>query len=427
MQTFLNGGKNNINATRGDFPHSFGEPWRKKLALEAFLDQAYNPKLMSVEDIDRSFKKWVENSLKIAYNGQLIPTQFLLSIQRLSEFGKNWKITNLEGELILSFKTISRELAPQQGTLQGKTFNIPGEPMWPVCYIPVIENGIEAYDVISMKQPVQIDLKYTVSIFSTKIDIVNRFNTIVIDRFKALQAYLRVKDTYYISMILENVSDETQTDLETRRYYAQNYEILVRGYILQESDFKRERLQNRVLVSIDTDAKYKPCATIIEEDCCPGDINLVIDIPVKSISYAKFRMDENVYVKSLSLENIRTFTLTHNDERINNACLGGFNLYEHEKVVIHFKKWDDYATSRIRFVGSIICCKEVENIFDCELPEIISDSVPIIDTCELPEIVSDDLVFEEQCVIPDIISDEITMDDTCGIPIIVTNIIEIYD
>jgi hypothetical protein len=357
MQTFINGGTNNINPTHGDFPHSFGEPWRKKLALEAFLDQAYNPKLMSVEDIDASFKEWVERELKITYDGQLVSTQFLMSIQRLSEFGKNWKITNNEGELILTFKTISRELSPQHGTLQGKTFNIPGEPMWPVCYIPVIENGVEGYDVISMKQPIQIDLKYTVSIFSTKMEIVNKFNTMVIDRFKALQAYLRVKDTYYISMTLENISDESKTDLETRRYYAQNYEILVRAYILQESDFKRERLQNRVLVSVDTEAKYKPCATIIEQEECCGVVDLVVNFPIKSKSYAKFRLDEDLYVTSVSTENIRSFSLKRNDEIVN-TCLP-FNLYEHERVEIQFKKWDNYMESKIQFHATNCCSPTV--------------------------------------------------------------------
>ena len=390
MQTFLNGGKNIINPTRGDYPHSFGKPWREKLALEAFLDQAYNPKLMSVEDIDASFKKWVEDELEITYDGELIPTQFLLSIQRLSEFGKNWKITNSEGELILTFKTISRELSPQQGTLQEKIFNIPGEPTWPVCYIPVVENGVEGYDVISMKQPVQIDLKYTVSIFSTKMETVNKFNSIVIDKFKSLQAYLRVKDTYYISMKLENISDESKTDLETRRYYAQNYEVLVRGYILQESDFKRERMQNRMLVSVDTDAKYKPCATIIEADDCCGDVEVVINFPIKSISYSKFRLDEDLYVKSISTENIRSFTLKRNDEIINTCA--GFKLFEHERVEIQYKKWDNYSEAKIT-LHATNCCVPTQTDDYCIVPEIISDEFVFETVCTIPEIVTDTVIF----------------------------------
>jgi len=409
MQNFINGGKNSITPTRGDYPRSYGPPWWEKMTLEGFLDQAYNPKLMSVEDIDASFKKWVEQELEITYDGKLIPTQFLLSIQRLSEFGKNWKITNSEGELILSFKTISRELAPKQGTMHGKTYNIPGEPTWPVCYIPVVENGIEGYDVISMKQPNQIDLKYTVSIFSVKMETVNKFNTMMIDKFKSLQAYLRVKDTYYISMQLENVGDESKTDLETRRYYVQNYEILVRSYILQESDFKRERLQNRILVSVDTETKYKPCATIIEDDECCGDVSLVIDIPVNSKSYAKFRMDENIYVKSISTENIRSFTLKQNDELINTTCnKGGFNLNEHEKVEIHFKKWDNYAESRIRFNAEIICCEKPKTILDsCVIPEILTETI-LYDTCEVPEILTETILYDS-CDVPEILSYRINL------------------
>jgi hypothetical protein len=356
MSEFINGGKNNINHTHGEYPRSYGKPWREKLALEAFLDQAYNPKLMSVKDIDASFKEWAERELEITYDGNLVPTQFLLSIQRLSDFGKNWKITNSEGELILTFKTISRELTPQQGTMQNKTYNIPGEPTWPVCYIPVVENGMESFDVISMKQPVQIDLKYTVSIFSTKMEVVNNFNTMVIDRFKSLQAYLRVKDTYYMSMTLSSIGDESKTDLETRRYYVQTYEILVKAYILQESDFIRERMQNRLLVSVDSEAKYKPCATIVEDEACCGQVDVVIDFPVNSRSYAKFRLDENIYVTSVTTENIRSYTIKRNDEVIHNACNSGFHLYEHERVEIHFKKWDNYAEAKMRFHAETFGC-----------------------------------------------------------------------
>jgi hypothetical protein len=398
MQTFVNGGKNNINPTRGDFPRSHGDTWKKLLTLEAFLDQANNPKLMSLEDIDASFKEWVECNLEITYAGQVIPTQFLLSIQRLSEFGKNWKITNSEGELILSFKTISRELAPKQGTMYDKIYNIPGEPTWPVCYIPVIENGIEGYDVISMKQPNQVDLDYTVSIFSTKMDTVNKFNTMVIDRFKSLQAYLRVRDTYYVSMTLESVDDETKTEIEERRYYVQNYKILVRAYILQESDFKRERFQNRVLVSVDTEAKYKPCATIMEDDCCPGAIVLTIDFPPGSRSYAKFRIDENVHIKSVSNDNIRSFTLKRNDETVYNACVGGFDLRENDRIEIHFKKWDNYLPAKIRFSGQIVCCEMPKSVFDCIIPEIDTDEIFFdnVEPCEVPVIDSNEISFEYQ-------------------------------
>jgi hypothetical protein len=353
-----NAGKNNINYTQLTTP-SYGEDRRRKLALESFVGQGYIPKTISIEDIDASFKDWVENALECSYDGKLLSTHFLLSIQRLSEFSKNWKINDPEGGLLLNFKTISRELNPKQGTQQGiGGFNIPQDnKYWPIGYVPVIENGIESYDRIEMKQPMCIDLTYTVSIFSTKLDNINNFVTIVLNRFKSLEDYIRVQGQF-MSMELKDISDESKYDLEARRFYSQSYKILVKGYLLRDEDFRRVRLQTRTLISIDTEKKKNPCVIIEEGDNCES-IDLTITFAIGSKPITTFRLDENMLVRNVETKNIKWFQLKRDNEEFYVDFCSYFNLYVHERLTVKIKKEDERYEAYIIFKGQHPDCQNL--------------------------------------------------------------------
>jgi len=352
----INSGKNNINYTQLTEP-SYGLDRRIKLALESFVGQGYIPKTISLKDIDAAFNEWVETALECSYDGNLLSTHFLLSSQRLSEFSKMWKINDSEGGLLLNFKTISRELNPQQGTQQGVGgFNIPQDNQyWPVGYIPVIENGIESVDRIEMKQPMCVDLNYTVSIFSTKLDNINNFATIVLNRFKSLEDYIRVQGQF-MSMELKSITDESKYDLEARRFYSQSYKILVKGYLLKEDDFRRVRLQTRTLIALDTERKYKPCVTIEEDDKCEG-IDLRVSFAIGSKPTAKFRLDEDMLVRSVETTNVSWFSLKRDDEEFDVYTCPYFHLYVHERLSIKIKKEDDRYESCILFRGQHSSCQ----------------------------------------------------------------------
>jgi hypothetical protein len=351
----MNSGKDNINYTPL-YTNKIGVNRRKDLARESFYNQGYVPKAISIEDIDRAFNDWVEKSLEITYDGQLLSTHFLLSIQRLSEFGKMWKINDTEGGLLLNFKAISRELDIKHGTQQGiGGYNIPQDNQWWPCgYIPVVENGIESVDVMEMKQPMPIDLTYNLSIFSTKLENINLFATMVLDRFKSLEAYLRVQGQY-MSMELQNISDETKNDLEGRRFYSQSYKILAKAYIIQEDDFRRRRLQTRTFIRIDTEKKREPCVKIEDTTECEG-VDIQIDFAPNSKPQAKFRLDEDLLVRGTRTHNIRSFELTRNNEHFDVYTCPYFHLYKYEKLTFKIKRMDDSVPAWIRFEAQHSSC-----------------------------------------------------------------------
>jgi hypothetical protein len=362
----INGGKNNINYDRLS-SQTDGLEWRKKLALEEFYKQGNYPKTVEYKDIDIAFKEWVEE-LEFAYDGKKLPVNFLVSIERLSEFGKQWQFTDPEGGLILNFIAISRENNPKKGTIYDKNENVPGNRWYRIATVPVIENGIESWDEIQMHQPNHVDLTFTLSVFSTKFELLNSFNNLILDAFKAIQCYIR-PNGHYMSLTLEDVADESKYDLDNRRFYSQSFKILCRAYIITPNDYRRERLQTRQLISINTENANKPCVIIEDDNDCKC-VRLKVEFQRNSKPFAKFRLDEDILVKRVNTHNIKSFTMRRDNEEFDVYTCPWFNLYEHEKITIKIVKDDRNMESMIEFFGSKPGCGVSTETEDIEFEDM---------------------------------------------------------
>ena len=217
------------------------QPDPKELRLnfdkEELKDGSPFPNPLTYEDIDREFKKWVENSLSISYEGKMLPTMTLFSSQRFSEYMQSWKFTDEDQNPILNFKAISRENNPKSGTINGESKNIPGEHTWLMKRVSARDkNGREYFIEYRMKQPFAVDLVYKVSLFTNKFELLNEFNMLVNDRFKAIDCYIR-PNGHYISMKLNDISDDSEYSINDRQYYSQSFNITVRAYIIPEDSF----------------------------------------------------------------------------------------------------------------------------------------------------------------------------------------------
>ena len=199
--------------------------------------------------------KWVEDNIKIVYDGKRLPVYKLYSTQRLSEYIQKWDKQDDAGNPIINFLTVTRDLNPQKGDNQGNYFNIPGHKDFAMFYVPVLqENGTEAYDKYTMKQPTQVNFTYTVSIISNKMDIINEMNELMHYEFNAIDCYIS-PNNHPMSMTLEDISDESEYTIDDRKYYSQSYKIKVRGYIIRKEDYKIERIPSRLVMSShDSDA-----------------------------------------------------------------------------------------------------------------------------------------------------------------------------
>lgn len=207
------------------------------------------PKPIEYSDIDQAMYDWLDSKFDLVYDGKRLPTYKLYSVQRVNEYMQSWDKLDDTGNLIINFKTISRETNPQKGENQGTWYNIPGHKDFAMFYVPILqENGTEAYDKYTMKQPTSVNFAYTISIITNKMELVNEMNEKMHYEFNSITTYISPND-HPMSMTLEDVSDESEYTIDDRKYYSQTYKIKVRGYIIRKEDFKVERIPSRFMLS----------------------------------------------------------------------------------------------------------------------------------------------------------------------------------
>ena len=235
------------------------QPDPKELRLnydkEELKDSTPFPNPLTYEDIDKEFKKWVDESLEISYEGKKLPTMTLFSNQRFSEYMQSWTFTDEDKNPILNFKAINRENNPKTGTINGESKNIPGEHTWLMKRVAARDkNNREYYIEYRMKQPISVDLIYKVSLFTNKYELLNDFNLLVNDRFKAITAYIR-PNGHYVSMKLDDISDDSEYSLDNRQYYSQSYTITVRAYIIPEDSFIVHEVPRLAFIGFDIEGE----------------------------------------------------------------------------------------------------------------------------------------------------------------------------
>jgi len=240
--------------------HAAGIERRRNLSKIMLEQQTFFPYSVEYEDIDKEFIKWVDKELEIIYDGKRIPTYKLFSNQKISEYSQTWSNLDDTGNIIMNFKTITRESNPQYGESQGGSYNIPGNRDYPMFFVPVLEkNGQEFYNVYSMKQPFAVNFIYTVSLICNKYELLNKFNELMHDQFKSLECYI-APNGHHMPMVIENITDESEYSLDDRKYYSQSFQIKLMGYIIRKEDYKVTQVPSRFKVSLlgtEKKRKYK--------------------------------------------------------------------------------------------------------------------------------------------------------------------------
>lgn len=347
--------------------HSKG-PERRLNMSKVILDKSTPiPQGVELKDIDQAFVEWVEKKLYMSFNGKVLPTFKLFSNQRINEYAQTWQHLDEVGNLLMNFKTVTRENNPKKGESQGNLFNIPGNRDYAMFLVPVLqENGMEAYDMYSMKQPFALDLMYTVSIITNKYEMINEANQIVHNEFKALQSYL-APNGHAMPMTLEDVSDESEYSLDDRKYYSQSYKIKIKAYIIRKEDFTvthlPSRLNIRMLNSNDKNIRIERPQIEIAEDyidaCCQPKqpkspyynkrLTLKVNFPSCALN-AKFEIDVDMVIESIETNNVFDFVMKANDEHLtfeNDVT----QLYNGDEINISIERDDLYQESSIIISG----------------------------------------------------------------------------
>lgn len=262
--------------------HAVGTERRRNMSKLILENQTYFPLPVEYVDIDKAFFKWVEEKLDISYNGKKLPTYKLFSNQKLSEYSQTWENLDETGNIIMNFKTITRENNPQHGESQGGNYNVPGKRDYPMFFVPVLqENGEEAYDLYSMKQPLSVNFMYTVSVICNKYEILNKFNELMHYEFSSLECYIS-PNNHPMPMVIENITDESEYSINDRKYYAQSYQIKLMAYIIRKEDFKVTKIPSRFKIKIEPKSKKERYKTPCNIDYL--NINNLLDKQIEEIN-----------------------------------------------------------------------------------------------------------------------------------------------
>jgi hypothetical protein len=205
----------------------------------------YLPKGVLHADLDAGFKYFIKETMKLTLDGEQVPV-FMMGIQKWSEFFETWKYTDEYKNLKIPFINIVRDPDAKFGTNPALIYNIPQGQMFTYANVPTWDGRRKGVDIYKIPQPIPVDIKYDVRIFTYEQEHLNKFNTIVLKNFQSRQAYT-VVNGHYIPIILEDSSNESQlTDISNKRFYVQMYSFMLQGFILDPNDFIVSPSINRI-------------------------------------------------------------------------------------------------------------------------------------------------------------------------------------
>lgn len=319
-----------------------GDERRYELLSEVLNGSTFLPKTVTYKDIDEAFTEWVEKQLVITSDdGIEFPTIIMYSNQRFSEYTQTWKHTDNNNNIMLNFKSINRDINPEFGNIQQHMWNIPGDNRFYLIKRQIVldDNGSESYLDLKMRQPTSIDFNFKLSVFTTKFDAINTFNTMVNKAFRARQCYIS-PNGHEMPMTLEGINDESQYNIDDRQFYSQTFNIKVMGYIITEDDYRVEQVPLKKSTTLPFLTLKKHIPEIDIDECTDenDDIKLTITFDTKtSAPYAKFDMDTNLKIKNIELENLyRNYKILINGELCDNIT--DVTLYDKDEITIKASK-----------------------------------------------------------------------------------------
>jgi hypothetical protein len=197
---------------------------------------------------------FVKTELEVVTAGKIVPMlDIIITTQNWSQYLETWKFVDLDYNPSPPFMTVVRQPEVKYGTNPSLQYTIPNRKQFYYASVPTWNGNEQGMDIYTIPQPVPVDIKYSVKIICNRMREINQLNKIVMQTFSSRQAYTFIKGQY-VPIILDNVSDESQMNLDARKYYVQSYDFTMLGYLIDEEEFEVKPAIQRItqLFEIDT-------------------------------------------------------------------------------------------------------------------------------------------------------------------------------
>lgn len=217
-------------------------------------DGTYLPKSVLHADLDRGMLDFVKDELKLVTSGKIVPmVDIIITTQNWSQYVETALFTNLDYNPEPPFITVVRQPEVKFGTNPSLQYTIPNRKQFYYASVPTWNGNEQGMDIYTIPQPVPVDINYSVKIICNRMRELNQFNKIIMQKFSSRQAYTFIKGQY-VPIILNNISDESQMNMDSRKYFVQNYDFTMLGYLIDEEEFEVKPAIARVaqIMELDT-------------------------------------------------------------------------------------------------------------------------------------------------------------------------------
>ena len=211
---------------------------REQLLEYINKDGTYLPKSVLHADLDRGMLDFVKSDLEVVTAGKTVPmVDIILTTQNWSQYVETATFVNLDYNVEPPFITVVRQPEVKYGTNPSLQYTIPNRKQFYYASVPTWNGNEQGMDIYTIPQPVPVDINYSVKIVCNRMRELNQLNKVVLQKFSSRQAYTFIKGQY-VPIIMNNISDESQMNLDSRKYYIQSYDFTMLGYLIDEDEFQ---------------------------------------------------------------------------------------------------------------------------------------------------------------------------------------------
>jgi hypothetical protein len=169
----------------------------------------------------------------------------IITTQNWAQYVETALFVDLDYNPAPPFITVVRSPEVKYGTNPSLQYTIPNRKQFYYASVPTWNGNEQGMDIYTIPQPVPVDINYSVKIICNRMRELNQLNKVVMQTFSSRQAYTFIKGQY-VPIIMNNVSDESQMSLESRKYYVQSYDFTMLGYLIDEEEFEVKPAIQRV-------------------------------------------------------------------------------------------------------------------------------------------------------------------------------------
>lgn len=313
-------------------------------------DGTYLPKSILHADLDRGMLDFVKNELETVVDGKKInPVDIIITTQNWAQFTETWNFQDLDKNIKPPFIATVRKPEVPYGSNPSLQYTIPNRKQFYYAKVPTWDGQRKGMDIYKIPQPVPVDITYNVKIVCNRMRELNQFNKIVLQKFSSRQAYTFIKG-HYVPIILNNVSDESVLDIDKRKYYIQNYEFLMMGFLIDEEEFEVTPAISRAFTMFEVGTQTKARKAEMWPPSNQFELNIKFLNSVTTVNELfNYTADINVG----DSENVDSYSVYINDNYIGDD-IGLIQISTNDRLQIDIVKIDNTKNAEIFTTATLI-------------------------------------------------------------------------